>query len=57
MHQGIVYSVAYSPDGKTLITGGSQITGGSDQPAALLWEVAELPDDLPRVERSTSEPV
>jgi eukaryotic-like serine/threonine-protein kinase len=42
-HQGRVTSMALSPDGRTAVTS----TGNSE---ALLWDVAELPDDLPRIE-------
>jgi tetratricopeptide (TPR) repeat protein len=40
-HQGWVLSVAFSPDGKAVLTG-----GGS---TARLWDVSELPDDLERI--------
>ena len=42
-HQGRVGKMAISPDGRTAVTS----TGNNE---ALLWDVAELPDDLPRIE-------
>ena len=40
-HQGRVWGVMFSPDGRTALC-----AGGNE---ALLWDVAELPDDLPRL--------
>jgi eukaryotic-like serine/threonine-protein kinase len=42
-HRGRVTSMALSPDGRTAVT-----SSGNNE--ALLWDVAELPDDLRRVE-------
>src|SRR5207249_8194343 len=41
-HQGDVWAVAFSPDGKRLLT-------GSGEGIARLWDAAELPDNLPRL--------
>ena len=38
MHQGEVTAVAFSPDGKTVLT-------GSRDKTARLWDVSELPDN------------
>jgi eukaryotic-like serine/threonine-protein kinase len=42
-HQGRVTAVAFSPDGKAVLT-------GSDDKTARVWTIAELPDDLRRLE-------
>jgi WD40 repeat protein/tetratricopeptide (TPR) repeat protein len=42
-HHAAVCKVVFSPDGRTALTA----TAGNE---VLLWNVAELPDDLPRVE-------
>jgi WD40 repeat protein len=41
-HQGGVRAVAFSPDGKTVLTGSSDKT-------ARLWDVSELPDNQERI--------
>jgi len=41
-HRGAVVAVTFSPDGRTALC-----AGGND---VLLWDVTELPDDLPRLQ-------